>query len=77
MSWTHPLHGRGYRSPTFDNLKGDILSDKKILEYMKRGSYGEAARLRAEASGLTASTKKASLRKLQKLISKLLCPPTK
>ena len=41
-SWIHPIHGKGIRSPSLASSHvGKALTDKKILEYKRRGFYGE------------------------------------
>lgn len=43
-NFTHPLHARGIRSGGIPVLRGPLLSDARILHYIRKGFYGEEAR---------------------------------
>lgn len=38
------------RSPNFSNIRGPVLTDRKILSYILAGRYGEARRIAALAA---------------------------
>jgi len=40
MTWTHPIHARGIRSPRLDVRGEKLLSDRQIHRYAKEGRYG-------------------------------------
>ena len=74
--WTHPVHGRGVKSPDFSRgIIGALLTDARIHHYALAGRYGsdiQRAAEEIERGKKEAARKRAATQSVKQAMNKLL-----